>query len=156
MDLFGAAVCDRPGVRQGCVVTQAAAPGLRTTLAAGLDPAAQATHAIYGALHRMTAATPEDRAPPLASAQAHALRRAFGVVPSAAANDGIVPTRSQVWGRVLQAVRADHLDVLGHFRDGASDPPHVDWLMTGSRFDRTGFERLWRAVARFLARSAAR
>jgi len=155
MDLFDAAVRDRPGVRYGCVITQAARPGLRSTLAAGLDPAAQATHAIYAALHRLAGATPARRAPALTPAAVRTLRNALGAVPSEAANDGIVPTRSQVWGRILGAARADHLDVLGHFRDGTMDPPHVDWLTTGSGFDRPRFERLWGAVARFIVRSAA-
>jgi hypothetical protein len=45
---------------------------------------------------------------------------------------------------------ADHLDVLGHFRaDDASR--HVDWLFSGSRFDRRQFEALWSDVARFIA-----
>lgn len=156
MDVFDATVRDRPGVRYGCVVAEAAPPGLLSVLDAGLDPAAQATHAIYGALYRLAAATPARRAPSLSPAQTRTLRRALGTAPSLAANDGIVPTRSQVHGRILQAVRADHLDVLGHFRNGSADPPHVDWMMTGSRFGRPQFERLWRTVARFLARSAER
>jgi hypothetical protein len=45
---------------------------------------------------------------------------------------------------------ADHLDVLGHFRDAAHAPPHVDWLVTGSGFDRLRFEALWADVAHFL------
>jgi mannose-1-phosphate guanylyltransferase len=70
---------------------------------------------------------------------ARALRHAYGATPSAAANDGIVPTRSQAWGRVIHAAVADHLDVLGHFRDASHDPPHVDWLVTGSGFNRARF-----------------
>ena len=61
-----------------------------------------------------------------------------------------MPTRSQVWGHVLHAAIADHLDVLGHFRDASHDPPHVDWLVTGSGFDRARFEVLWGDVTRFL------
>jgi hypothetical protein len=43
------------------------------------------------------------------------LERTFGKAPGARANDGVVPTRSQIWGRVVWAGYADHLDVLGHF-----------------------------------------
>jgi triacylglycerol lipase len=151
MQVFNASVGPRPGVRYGSVVAQAAYPGLRSTIAAGLDPTAQVTHALYGALYRLTAATPHDLSPRLAPEIAHALRRAFGSTPSVAANDGIVPTRSQAWGRVLHGAVADHLDVLGHFRDPSHHPPHVDWLVTGSRFDRRRFEALWDDVARFVA-----
>jgi hypothetical protein len=77
-------------------------------------------------------------------------------MPSAAANDGIVPTLSQAWGQVVHAAVADHLDVLGHFRDAEHDPPHVDWLVSGSDFDRRRFEALWGDVARFLVPDAAR
>jgi hypothetical protein len=76
-------------------------------------------------------------------------------MPSPAANDGIVPTLSQAWGQVIHASVADHLDVLGHFRDAEHDPPHVDWLVSGSDFDRRRFEALWADVARFLVPDAA-
>lgn len=34
--------------------------------------------------------------------------------------------------------------------------PHVDWLVSGSDFDRRGFEALWADVARFMVPDAAR
>ena len=150
MEVFNAAVLPRPGIRYGAVVAQAARPSLVSTLGVGLDPAAQATHALYGALYRLIASAPERQSPRLAPAQIRALRRFYGATPSADANDGIVPTRSQTWGHVIHAAVADHLDVLGHFRDAAHDPPHVDWLVTGSGFDRRRFEALWGDVTRFL------
>jgi triacylglycerol lipase len=150
MEVFNASVLPRPGIRYGAVVAQAARPNLCSTLGVGLDPMAQLTHALYGVLNRLIAAAPERQAPRLAPAQIRALRRFYGATPSADANDGIVPTRSQTWGHVIHAAVADHLDVLGHFRDEAHDPPHVDWLVTGSGFDRRRFEALWGDVARFL------
>lgn len=155
MEVFNAAVQTRPGVRCGSVVTQAAQPSLRATLAAGLDPAAQVTHAVYGTLHQLIAASPQRDAAKPSRAQAHALKRAYDAMPSAEASDGIVPTLSQPWGRVIHAALADHLDALGHFRDPAHDPPHVDWLMSGSGYDRTRFEALIGDVARFLAEGVA-
>lgn len=47
-------------------------------------------------------------------------------------------------------MRIRPFDVLGHFRDTAHDPPHVDWLVTGSGFDRRHFEALWGDVVRFM------
>ena len=154
MEVFNASVLPRPGVRYGAVVAEAARPSLCSTIAVGLDPAAQVTHAIYGVLYRLAAATPRHLSPRLAPEVARALRHAYGATPSAAANDGIVPTRSQAWGRVVHAAIADHLDVLGHFRDASHDPPHVDWLVTGSGFDRARFEALWSDVTRFLTAGA--
>src|SRR6185295_1027591 len=94
MEVFNAAVLPRPGVRYGAVVAEAARPSLRSTIAVGLDPAAQVTHAIYGGLSRLAAATPRHLSPRLPPEVARALRHAYGTTPSAAANDGIVPTRS--------------------------------------------------------------
>jgi triacylglycerol lipase len=155
MDVFNATTRDRPGVRYGSVVTRARRPGLGTTLAAGLDPSAQATHAIYAALYQVATRVRRDLLPPPTPRQAQALRRAWRTLPGPEANDGLVPTLSQPWGTVIHAADADHLDVLGHFHDAARRPPHFDWLASGSRFDRAGFEAVWMAVARFVAGAPA-
>jgi triacylglycerol lipase len=151
MDVFNAATGNRPGVDYACVVSQARRPGLGSTLAAGLDPAAQATHAVYAALHQLAGRTDAARLPRPTRAQAEVLRGAYEALPDAHASDGIVPTGSQLWGDVVFAARADHLDVLGHFGDATRTPPHVDWLVSGSGFDRAAFDALWDAVVRRLA-----
>lgn len=154
MEVFSASVVQRPGIRYGSVVSRAPPPSLHATLHAGFDPASQVTHALYGALHRLIAAAPRRACPKLAPQQTRALKRAYGVLPSSVANDGIVPTISQAWGQVVHAAVADHLDVLGHYRDATTAPPHVDWLVSGSSFDRRRFEALWGDVARFLVPDA--
>jgi len=148
MDVFNVAVRDRQGVRYGSVVARAERPSVRSTLATGLDPSGQAIHAVYRALYRLAAQTP--RAAPLAPHQSRVLRRAYGALPSVHANDGVVPTRSHVWGDVIHATRADHLDVIGHFNDPARQPPHFDWLASGSGFTRDKFEALWSDVIDYL------
>jgi hypothetical protein len=156
MEVFNASVRDRPGVRYGSVVTRSRPPGIGTTLAAGIDPGAHAIHAIYGAIHRVSSNTPAAATARMDAAQQRALRRHYGKVPSTRATDGIVPTRSQVWGRVIGAVRGDHLDVIGHFGDSSTEPPHFDWLTTGSGFSRADFEAVWERVLDFaLGRGAA-
>ena len=154
MEVFDASTLPRPGVRYGTVVRQSAQPRFRSMLAEGLDPAAQVTHAVYGGLYRLIASTTPRELPELTSQQARALRSAYGATSPAGANDGVVPTRSQTWGEVIHAALADHLDGIGHFRDAASDPPHVDWLVTGSGFNRCRFELLWDEVARFVSADA--
>ena len=151
MDLFNALTHQRAGVRYGSVITRAQPPGVRSTLAAGLDPSAQATHAIYRTLYRLAAQVPRTRRASLSADQVRSLRHAYGALPTIKANDGLVPTRSQVWGEVIHAAQADHLDVIGHFGDPSSAPPHFDWLATGSEFDRVKFEALWTDVLRFIA-----
>ena len=81
---------------------------------------------------------------------ARPLRLAYGRIPDARANDGMVPTRSQVWGTVVRAVWADHLDVIGHFALPTHVPPHFDWLASGTGFTRGQFEETWRAIATFV------
>ncbi|WP_373046777.1 esterase/lipase family protein [Vulgatibacter sp.] len=152
MDVFNASTGDRPGVACGSVITWARAPGVGSTLAAGLDPYAQGTHALYSVMHRLSSRM---KAVDLAPAQAAALVGAYGAVPPAASSDGMVPTHSQPWGEVIHATRADHLDVIGHYHDPQALPPHFDWLSSGSGFDRTRFLALWSDVAGFIAAAAA-
>ncbi|HET7752609.1 MAG TPA: hypothetical protein VFK85_01760 [Anaeromyxobacteraceae bacterium] len=154
-DVFNASIGDRPGVRYASVVGRARPPGLRSTLAAGLDPYAQATHALYMALYRLASRTPRGRAPPLNPEQRKVLYRAYRLPTDHRANDGMVPTLSQVRGDVLAAVWADHLDIIGHFHHPTHVPPHVDWLTSGTRFDRQDFESVWRKVAAFVGGRAA-
>ncbi|WP_240358576.1 esterase/lipase family protein [Myxococcus vastator] len=150
IDLFNASTLDRPGVRYGSVVTQARPPSLRTRMAAGLDPYAQLTHTIYALTYGQTQRMPLTALPLHTPAQTAALVQAYGAMPGPTACDGIVPTRSQVHGRVLAAVRADHLDAIGHFDQPAHQPPHVDWLISGSGFRRPQFESTWKAIIDFM------
>jgi hypothetical protein len=151
MDVFNAATQDRPGVRYGCVLTRARPPGLRSAIGAGLDPYAQTTHAVYVALYRIASRTPAERQPRLTRGQAAVLRRAYGWRTDVRANDGMVPTLSQLWGDVVHAAWADHLDVIGHFHHPTRVPPHFDWVTSGSGFDRPQFEQVWREVAAYVA-----
>lgn len=148
-DLFNATTFDRPGVRYGAVVTCARPPGLRTAWAVGLSPFRQATHALFAAFHRITAGMP-DLPAALSPRQLSALERAYHRLPTAADNDGMVPTRSQVWGDVIHATWGDHLDAIGHFYLPSHVPPHFDWLNSGQRFTLAEFERIWHDVARYM------
>jgi hypothetical protein len=125
MDVYDAATSDRPGVHYASVVAQAVSPRLRTRLAFGPRPWLQASYALYTWLHHQVGE-----------------------------GDGIVPADSQRRGNVLFEARGDHLDVIGHFHGPDHQPPHTDWMVTGSKFDRPQFEALWTEVARFVARAA--
>jgi hypothetical protein len=153
LDLFDAATADRPGVRYGCVVTRSRRPAVAARLAAGLSPYDQASYTVFEWLHRMAARFPERAVPRLDDDQDARMRAEFERPTAREDNDGIVPTLSQIRGQVIHAVRADHLDVIGHFDDPGHDPPHHDWLTSCSGFERPAFERLWRDVAAFIAES---
>ncbi len=150
IDLFNAGCVDRPEVRYGSVVTQARPPSLRTRLGVGLDPYAHITHTVYAFLYRQTQRMPLNQIPLHTAEQTAALVRGYGAMPGPLACDGIVPTRSQVYGHIIGAMRGDHLDAIGHFDQPAHQPPHVDWLLSGSGFRRPQFERLWKDVADYL------
>ena len=150
MLLFEALAPPREGTRYGSVITRSPDPSLRGVFRTGARPLEQAKYALYRGLHLLARGTPEDVLPPLALQQREALVRAYGGLPSPNDSDGMVPTRSQVWGAVLHACKADHLDVIGHFHDPEHHPSHTDWLRSGSGFDRSAFERLWDDVAIFV------
>jgi triacylglycerol lipase len=154
MELFNASTQDRPGVRYGCVVTRARPPGVRSLWRAGLSGYGQATDALFVALYRIASGTRRGWLPRLNEAHARILRAAYGRIPPSSANDGIVPTLSQLRGELIAAVWADHHDVIGHFHEPRHVPPHFDWVASGTGFDRSQFEAVWRRVAAFLAAQA--
>jgi triacylglycerol lipase len=151
MENFNTSTEDRAGVRYGSVVTCARSPGVRSLVGAGFGAYAQATHALFAVLYRFTAGRPVDPPQQLAPKHANALLRAYGRLPDHRANDGIVPTLSQVRGDLIAAAWADHHDVIGHFHMPRHVPPHFDWVASGTGFDRPQFEAVWRQVAVYLA-----
>jgi hypothetical protein len=156
LDVFNAATNDRPGVRYGCVVTRAARPTIVAALRIGMSRQSKATYALFRALYRLTARMPQRRSKWFSEARAEELARTFGEPVLWTDSDGVVPTRSQVWGELVGGFVADHLDVIGHFHDGRDTPEHFDWFASGSGFDRAAFEQLWGDVIRFADGAEAR
>jgi hypothetical protein len=76
-------------------------------------------------------------------------------MPDSSANDGIVPTLSQPWGHCISVSQADHLDIIGHYRDDDDSEPHYDWLTTRSDFRTPDFDDVWRRVVAFMADAEA-
>lgn len=140
-----------PQVRYSSVLTRARPPRLRGTVELGMNPIAQVSHLIYLALYRLCATAAADSFTVPAETQRQALVDIYGKVPDSSANDGLVPTRSQIHASVIHVARADHHDVIGYFEDRDHDPPHIDWVATGCGFRRRDFERLWTDVAGFIA-----
>jgi hypothetical protein len=66
--------------------------------------------------------------------------------PAFCANESASPAPSSPVPKMPNAVS---------FRNASHDPPHVDWLVTGSGFDLARFEALWSDVTRFLTRADA-
>jgi hypothetical protein len=148
--LFDAAVVDRPGIDYGCVVSAVPRPRERFDTAELLDPEYIALRALFRLLHFL-ASRPHPRYPypkPTPSTQRR-LERALRFKASPATNDGVVPTFSQLHGRLLHAARADHLDVVGHYTLAGGRT--ADWLPSGAGFTAQGFDATWDAVAAAIA-----
>jgi hypothetical protein len=160
MDLVVAGFADRPGVVYQSTVSSAPPPRARRFLSQVTQPWRNVSLSLFYALQRLTAGG--NPRYPCAAMQGDAafsdpdteatLVRAFGSAPGLDANDGIVPLRSQLWGRVIWAGVADHLDVLGHYTDprgnarGPADAVHRDWLVSGSEFADRPFAALCDAI----------
>lgn len=150
MDLFNAAAEDADNVAYGCIVTCAPAP---TTLGLAKrirSPYAALTAAVFSTLYTFTSQA--HRRYPYAEPSAEqldALRHASPGELNDETNDGIVPSLSMLWGKLLWAGEGDHLDVLGHFHDDAKPRRHVDWLTSGAKFDRERFASVMDAIAAF-------
>jgi triacylglycerol lipase len=153
-DLLNASTADPSSLRYGSVVCAARPPTLSNLLAFKHDPYTQGMHALYACLHRIAGFSRPAPVPDPVLEQRVVLERAFGSFPAPFWSDGVVPTLSQIWGDVIHACRADHLDVVGHYGAMRPDSPSTDWLPTRSGFDDEAFDALWSSVARFITEEA--
>lgn len=169
MDLVIAGFYDRPGVAYFSTASMAPSPGPRKWIDTLGRPWQSVSLALFTALHKITGSYDKrypcafDAAESAEGPGFHAenealLARAFGESPTWSANDGCVPIRSQLWGKLLWAGLGDHLDVLGHYDDATPEEKpelrHHDWLTSGSHFDDASFERLMDALAHAMLEAA--
>jgi hypothetical protein len=150
IDLFNAAVADREAIDYGCVVAGVPTPREELLNRDLLDPEYIALRTLFRLLHGL-AARPHRHYPypkPNRSTQ-RLLDRALGFKVTPAVNDGVVPTLSQLHGRVLHVARADHLDVVGHYTLAGGRT--ADWLPSGAGFTTEAFAATWEAVAAAIA-----
>lgn len=147
LDLFNALVRDRPGVDYSCVIARCPAPNFGSQWRMQGGPYEHATHLFFQWLYRRTSEFSTEFSVPYTAEQREVMRAAWGELPTIEDNDGLVPTASQVHGRILHAATADHLDVIGHLHDSEHVGKHHDLIASGSGFGRRKFEALWRDVA---------
>jgi len=152
-DLLNACTAE-PALRYGSVVARSARPSWRGFLRYFGDPYAQLVYPLYAFLYRLAARHEARWIPEAVGAQRARLIEYWGELPSARDNDGISPTNSQLWGELVHAANADHLDVVGHFGDTTGDVPAGDWLPSRSGFTLADFQRLWSDVAAFILGAA--
>jgi hypothetical protein len=148
MDLFVAGIEDAPDILYRCILSYAPARTGRQWARAALSPWNHISAPLFAAIHRLTSRASEvyPCAPSDSNAALQAISAALGHEPPPGACDGVVPLLSQVWGPIAWAGLGDHLDVVGHFRDPSATPPHVDWMNSGSGFDRARFDSMLDAL----------
>jgi len=150
MDLFNAATENNYGVRYACIASAAPRPRSLRFARRIRSPYAAFTAALYSTLYQFSSqhrkVYPYARATPR---QSELFRAGIDEPVDETSNDGIVPTLSMLWGELLWAGEADHLDVLGHFGDDQEPAEHMDWVTSGARFTRRRFGALVDAIARF-------
>ena len=153
IELFEAAVSDRAGIDYACVVAGVPPPGETFRVRSLLDPEQVALRVLFRLLHALSSqAHPRYPYPSPPKGVRSRLARGLGFAPTPATSDGVVPTLSQLHGRLLHVARADHLDVVGHYTLAGSGTG--DWLPSGAGFTPEGFAATWDAVAAAIARAS--
>jgi triacylglycerol lipase len=149
MDIFNAGVEDNPNLRYGCVVTRMPPPAPMRLVQELRSPVDVLSAAIFSTLYVGAGRISKIYPPPNPAPEVHEyLEQKLGLPVDNSLNDGLVPTTSMVWGNVLWAGTADHLDVLGHFH-GERDSAHTDWLVSGAGFREDDFDEVMDAIAEF-------
>ncbi len=156
MDIFNAAAENAADVRYGSVVTAAPSPSPLGFAKRITSPTATLSAAVYSTLYSVSVREPQTY--PYPAPQEHnlpALKVGLGVQPDGALTDGVVPSLSMPWGKVIWAGRGDHLDVVGHFDDNIYPAKHVDWLHSGAVYSRANFSSSMDAISQFLMNSSS-
>ncbi len=155
VDLFNAAVWDRPDVRYVSHVSAAPPPLSRTSwrdLRSLYDPLAMG---LYSLVYSITAK--EHRSYPYPSPKGVQRQELDDRLPfpvDASTNDGIVPSLSQVWGEIGEVVEGDHLDVVGQYHRQWNGRQRAAWLKSGASFGDAQMTRLWGAIAKTIEETA--
>jgi len=156
MELFNATTLDNPDIRYVSYATSAPPPIetiKRISLRHMLTPM---NKILYGILWTLTSrAHPGYPYHPPLELRDLVNNQPLPFALTESMSDGVVPTLSQVWGEFRGVVRADHLDVIGHYLRGPFDKRDgADWFGSGAKFGRSDFQILWNDVASVLMDSA--
>lgn len=149
MDLFNSTTLDNPEVRYISYATAAPPPReviKKIRLRHVLTPLNKILYGLLWTLaSRAHAGYPYH--PPI-TADDIIKKRPLPFAITESTSDGVVPTLSQIWGEFRGVVRADHLDVIGHYLRGPFDVRDgADWFGSGAKFNRESFEWLWEDIA---------
>jgi hypothetical protein len=153
MDLFNASIHDHPEIRYLSFISAAPPPPRVPPPETAINPRAAIGYVLYRFMWDNTAAAhPNYPYQSLTEDAQAAYEEALRVPLTAQTNDGVVPSRSMLWGECLGAVRGDHLDVVGHFGRASAQRPAADWFKSGAGFGEASFIGLYRQIARVLVK----
>jgi triacylglycerol lipase len=147
LHLFNAAVADRPGTRYSCVIAVAPPPTYSFPRRDSVSAVKLASRVAYWALYGI--ARRASRQYPYTAMDVEQMNWSGFSSPlpiTKTSSDGVVPCQSQAYGKILDVVLGDHLDVVGQFPNAGGDP-HADWLPSGAGFDEARFRHVWSKVA---------
>jgi hypothetical protein len=150
MDLFNCTTENDSSVRYASIASAAPPPRSLRMARRIRSPYAALTALLYSTLYQFASQGPKvyPYARPTGR-EAELLRVGIDHEVTDASNDGVVPTLSMLWGELIWAGEADHLDVLGHFHDEIQPSSHTDWVTSGARFTRQRFGALLDAIVAF-------
>ncbi len=150
MDLFNATTRDAANVAYGSIATLAPRPRSLRLATRIRSPYAALTATLYSTLYQFTSQRPASYPyAKLTAQQADMLEGKLARSVADTENDGIIPTLSMIWGKLIWAGEGDHLDVLGHFHDDVRPGAHVDWMTSGAHFTRARFHEELDCLAQF-------
>jgi triacylglycerol lipase len=149
MELFNVAVGNAPSVRYGYVATYAPPPASLRLITRIRSPYAALSAAAYSTLYTLMSRPSRAYPLPVHASLPEIMSALLGMATNSA-GDGVVPTASMVWGDLVWCGEADHLDIVGHFRQRDLEHPHVDWMTSGARFDRARFSAMCDALVAYM------
>lgn len=156
MDVLNQTIEPVPHVRQVSYATVSPPPLLALKRSRWKDLLIPLESILYSTLHTLTS-SPEPGFtyhPPIEAREAVTGSRLDFPVDEGTC-DGVVPSLSMIHGEFRGFVRADHLDVVGHYLRGATERGDgADWFLSGAHFDRARFEQLWGDVTAVLTGKA--
>lgn len=156
MDLFNAAIHDNPAVRYFSFLAAAPPPPRLPPAEATINPRVAIGYVLYRMMWDIVAEVhPAYPYRTLTNAERVPFEQKLRFPLDFQSSDGVVPTLSQYWGTCVGVLRADHLDVVGHYGRPRGTAQFADWLRSGARFGETQFITLYRQIASLLVEGMA-
>jgi hypothetical protein len=156
MHLFNAAVADREGVDYRCVVTVVEKMQWSYILSSLKSPIESSSAFLFYFLHSLAGREHKHYPYPSPADKLEAqLQEKLSFPINSKSNDGISPALSQLYGELIDVEVADHLDVVGQFKNAGGEL-YADWLYSGANFNEEKFQQTWKKIGDKIAETELR